>query len=330
MTPFCTALLACVVICWICEIAPGSVLLIAVAASLPLAWNAEPILPPWLRTPETTCPPCEVTLPLVSPETLDATFAPPSCAASFGPPPEPDWPWIWPAVELMLLWTFPAEVLTACVPWLAKSEPVWVACVPASSTALLVLLVAEPCQVVTLPLAVAPAEATRPLAPATAEETVPCALANAPLTVPRCVWPASWTSRLCLPTAWLIACVVRCWACLRRWPSVCSDSLIASLTVLRPSLIDSRRSRARSLASRISSGVIALVEAASLVAALGGEVGAVGGLREVGVRAAVVPAVGLVGGFVRVVLVLAVALVIGPVPGGGVVGVRVSLVAAGA
>ena len=41
-------------------------------------------------TPETTCAPCDVTLPAVSPETLEATFALPSAAASLTPPPPPD------------------------------------------------------------------------------------------------------------------------------------------------------------------------------------------------------------------------------------------------
>ena len=70
-----------------------------------------------------------MTLPAVSPETLEATFALPSCAASLAPPPPPDWPWTAPAVELIVPWTLPEVALTAAVPWLAKSEPVCVASV---------------------------------------------------------------------------------------------------------------------------------------------------------------------------------------------------------
>ena len=149
-------------------IASGSVCLIAVAASLPLAWNAEPTFPPWLLTPETTCPPWDLTFPDVSPETLDATFALPSAAASFAPPPPPDWPWTEEAAESIVPLTFWPEAVTADLPWLAKSAPVCVAALAASSTALLVLVVAEPFQVVTWPLAVAPAAVTLPFAPAIA------------------------------------------------------------------------------------------------------------------------------------------------------------------
>ena len=100
----------------IADIAPGSVDLIACAASRPLAWNVEPIFEPWLLTPETTCEPCSLTLPAVSPETLDATFALPSAAASLTPPPPPDWPCTAPAVELIVPWTLPEVALTAAVP----------------------------------------------------------------------------------------------------------------------------------------------------------------------------------------------------------------------
>ena len=106
LTPLATALLACEAIDVMFDIAPGSVDLIAVAASLPLASKAEPTLPPWLWTPETTCPPWDWTLPAVSPETLEATFALPSAAASLAPPPPPDWPWTAPAVESMFDLTF--------------------------------------------------------------------------------------------------------------------------------------------------------------------------------------------------------------------------------
>src|SRR4051812_49191286 len=67
LTPLATAVLACDVIVEMFDSAPGSVDLIAVAASLPLASKAEPTLAPWLVTPETTCAPCDLTFPDVSP-----------------------------------------------------------------------------------------------------------------------------------------------------------------------------------------------------------------------------------------------------------------------
>ena len=233
--------------------------MIAVAASLPLAWNAEPTFPPWLLTPETTCPPWDLTFPDVSPETLDATFALPSAAASFAPPPPPDWPWTDEAAESIVPLTFWPEAVTADLPWLAKSAPVCVAALAASSTALLVLVVAEPFQVVTWPLAVAPAAVTLPFAPAIAAVTWPLARVNAPRTAPMCVVPASDTSRWCLPTVCAIAWLVRCWACLSRCASACVDSAIAALTCLRPSLIDRLRSRSASRASAADSLICAAV-----------------------------------------------------------------------
>ena len=89
-TAFVTAPAAWVASESICDCACGSVDLMLCAASLPLASNVWPILSPWPLTPETTPAPWLWTLPAVSPETLDATFALPSWAASFEPPPPPD------------------------------------------------------------------------------------------------------------------------------------------------------------------------------------------------------------------------------------------------
>jgi hypothetical protein len=91
-TPFLTADVAEVLTALMADIAPGRVCLIAWEASRPLAWKVEPIFEPWLLTPETTWAPCSLTLPAVSPETLEATFALPSAAASLTPPPPPDCP----------------------------------------------------------------------------------------------------------------------------------------------------------------------------------------------------------------------------------------------
>ena len=167
-TPFLTADVADVLTALIADIAPGSVCLIACEASRPLAWKVEPIFEPWLLTPETTWAPCSLTLPAVSPETLDATFALPSAAASLTPPPPPDWPLTEPAVELIEPWTLPEVALTAAVPCCPAVCPACWASVAPSLAALCVLAFAWPCQLVTWEDAAEPADVTLALAPLTA------------------------------------------------------------------------------------------------------------------------------------------------------------------
>ena len=131
--------------------------------------------------------------------------------------------------------------------------PVCVASLAASLTVLLVLPVAVPFHVLTLLAAEEPAEETLPRAAETAPATLPFACANAPFTAPSCCVPAAPTSRDCLATVCEIAAAVRVPAVFSRAASVWTASLIASVTSLRPSLIERRRSRARSRASRIAS-----------------------------------------------------------------------------
>src|SRR4051794_9196796 len=119
------------------------------AASRPLARKVVPIFAPWLLTPPTTCAPCSLTLPAVSPETLEATFALPSAAASLTPPPPPDWPCTAPAVELIVPWTLLDVALTAAVPCCAAAAPACVASLAASLAELCVLPFADECHVLT-------------------------------------------------------------------------------------------------------------------------------------------------------------------------------------
>ncbi len=219
LTPFWTAVVACLAIAVIDWTAPGSVDLIAVAPSLPFASKAGPILAPSLATPCTTGAPCERTLPDVSPETLEATFASPSCAAWLGPPPLlPACPCTDPAVLLIVPWTLDCVALTADLPWAANCEPTCVDSFAASLTALCVFVLALLCHEVTVECAVVPALVTVDFAAPTAALRVPWALAIALLTAPWPVVPAALTSRDCLATAFEIAPAVRVAAAFRRAP----------------------------------------------------------------------------------------------------------------
>src|SRR3954447_9918217 len=75
LTPRLTAPVAALASELIIETAFGSVDLMPVDASLPLASKAVETLPPSPRTLETTSEPCERILPAVSPPTRDATSA---------------------------------------------------------------------------------------------------------------------------------------------------------------------------------------------------------------------------------------------------------------
>src|SRR4051794_16311323 len=183
------------------EIASGRTCLMPCAASWPFWVNAWPTFEPSDWMPETAWPPCELTLPDVSPETLEATLALPSAAASLTPPPEPCWPETLLAALLMSPWTLPCVAETAALPWLENCCPdCWASCAEVLTAVRALALAAVSPEVIAL-VAVEPAEVTRPFAAATAPATRDWAPAIAERTAPDCVFPAPCTARSCLAVA---------------------------------------------------------------------------------------------------------------------------------